>query len=139
MATIRERNRRFTAMVRKAGRGSVSKSFSTRRAAEKWARHTEVTIEKGELPEVTPHTLADAIDRYLEHPDKDLSKHDRKIRAWWRDELGNRRLDRLRREDFASAREKLRNVTSRYGEPLSAATVNRGLHAVSAVLTGVIE
>ena len=51
MATIRERNGRFTVMVRKAGHTPITKTFSKRGIAEKWARKIESAIEQGEIVE----------------------------------------------------------------------------------------
>jgi len=64
MATIRERNSRYTAIIRKAGYSPVTKTFSSRRNAEQWARRIESSIEQGEVVETARHTLADAIERY---------------------------------------------------------------------------
>ena len=64
MATIRERKSRFTAIIRKAGHPPVTKTFSSRRNAEQWARRIESSIEQSEVVETGRHALAEAIERY---------------------------------------------------------------------------
>ncbi len=144
MATIRERNGRYTAMVRKAGHPTLTQTFTSRRKAEQWAAGKEALIEEGQAFDTpTKYTLADAVDRYLEDPDRHLTKYQKTVLKWWKEDarnrqgvlLGRKRLVNLRRSDFIDARDQLRQIESRHGALLSPATVNRRMSAVSAVLT----
>ena len=145
MASIRHRNGRFTASIRKAGFPAISQTFSTRKKAEAWARRTETGIEDGSFQVDRKHSLADAIDRFGKG--RELSKYQNGILDWWRisaqnyDEipLGSKKLQYLRRSDFIEAREQLQEMESRNGEPLAPATINRRLSQISAVLTAAME
>ncbi|MFU8817564.1 MAG: tyrosine-type recombinase/integrase, partial [Pseudomonadales bacterium] len=128
MATIRERSGRYHVQIRKAGHPTLTKSFTTRRDGERWARQTEAAIERGETFDAEKHTLAEAIKRYLEDPDRDLNKYQKSVLTWWRDEaktldrktpdgktvdgkkLGGMDLAKLRRSHFGEAREHLRKL-----------------------------
>jgi integrase len=138
VATIRERSGRFEAIIRRRGHARMARTFATRRLAEQWARQTESAVESGDIIGAGRYTLADAIDRFLTDPDRRkavLSRYDVAVLAWWRAELGHRRLASLGRADFISARDKLRAAPSRQGERLAPGTVNRRMSAISAVLT----
>lgn len=69
MASIRKRNGKYQALVRRRDVGQVAKSFLTRKDAERWARHTEIMIESGayqaQLVRATTPSMSGAIDRYL--------------------------------------------------------------------------
>jgi hypothetical protein len=73
MATIEKITRSdgpaYKAVIRKRGQGQskISKTFKTRKAAERWARKTESNIENqraGLIDESELHTLAEAVKRY---------------------------------------------------------------------------
>ena len=71
MATFLKRKRahgyRWTARVRRAGK-QISKTFSTKGAAETWARNQESAIESGEFHRPTTGVIfADLVDLLLEH------------------------------------------------------------------------
>lgn len=70
MATIRKRQKKWQAIVRRKGHPALSKSFLYRRDAERWARQTEQAIERGERPEracqINAGTLSDLIEHYKE-------------------------------------------------------------------------
>lgn len=58
---------RYTVRVRRAGR-HVTKTFSTKAAAETWARAQETAIESGEFHRPTKGVIfADLVDAFLEH------------------------------------------------------------------------
>lgn len=156
MATIRERNGRYHVQIRKRGHPTLTETFSSKRKAQDWARRTEARIDEGEVFDDPKHTLAQAVDRFLEDPDRSLSKYQKGVLKWWRDaaqnrrgiHLGAKRLAQLRRSDFIEARDQLRKLKKHQRKRtdaceagtcecpgLAVATINRRLSAVSAVLT----
>lgn len=147
MATIRERNGRFHVQVRMKDHPTVTKSFRRKSDAKQWARETEADIGRGKRFEREKHTLAEALDRFMENPERTLRKYQKAVLNWWRDEaqtrkglkLGTMELGKLRRAYFIEAREQLQGLPSRQGESLKPATINRRLSAVSAVLTKAME
>jgi integrase len=70
MATFRKRNDRWHVQVRRAGFPSITKSFVSKADAQAWARETERSIDRNELPthhhELKASTLADLLNRYRE-------------------------------------------------------------------------
>lgn len=67
MATIRKREGKWQALVRRHGSRKFAKPFVSRKSAEQWARQMEVRLESG-LPEPTTdipfRTFAVVIHRY---------------------------------------------------------------------------
>lgn len=67
MATIRKREGKWQALVRRHGSRQIAKTFVSRKSAEQWARQMEIRLESG-LPEpeaeVPFRTFADVIMRY---------------------------------------------------------------------------
>ena len=69
MAAFQKRGNKWRALVRKKGYRPVSKTLSTKAAAQHWARLTEEKIESREFSnpgDLESITLADLIDRYIE-------------------------------------------------------------------------
>ena len=67
MASIRERDGKYQVRVIRKGHEPLTRTFSTRTDAARWARATEVEIERGAIQTHTrPITLAEAIRRYLQ-------------------------------------------------------------------------
>jgi hypothetical protein len=65
MATIRRRLGKFQARIQRRGQPHLARTFTNRRDAEKWARATEVEIERGAIqPHIRSITLEEAITRY---------------------------------------------------------------------------
>lgn len=67
MATIRQRNNRWQAIIKRKGHPLLSQTFDLRKDAEKWARHQERLIDAGQWidrTEAQQTTLADLLDRY---------------------------------------------------------------------------
>lgn len=104
----------------------------------------EARIEDGEaFDQPSRYTLADAVERYSNDPDRSVTKYQKSTLRWWVEEaqnrqgvlLGKKRLTNLRRSDFVDARDQLRTLGSRQGERIAPATVNRRMSAISAVLT----
>ncbi len=63
MPTITKRGNRYRAQVRVDGK-SLSKTFTTRAEAAKWARASEVEIERGDHQDASRITLKDLMDEY---------------------------------------------------------------------------
>ena len=140
MATIRKRKtasgqRRYYAEVRIKGQPPVRETFHAKAAAAKWSREIEDGLRSGRLApqlEGEKHTLADAIDRYLEDHLSDLSsasgRGDRRRQlVWWRQKIGALSLANLSAAAISDARRELL-------KSLSGPTSNRYLAALSAVL-----
>lgn len=69
MASIRLHGEHWQARVRRKGHPTASRSFTTRKAAELWARQVETDIDRGThiTPTETQHvTLRELIDRYID-------------------------------------------------------------------------
>lgn len=67
MATIRQRNERWQAIIKRKGYPTLSKSFDLRKDAEKWARQEERSLDTGmwqDRTEAQQTTLDDLLDRY---------------------------------------------------------------------------
>ena len=133
---IRKRGDKYQVRVRIRGE-EATKTFTNKRDAKAWEHEQSSLIERGQSVS-TKDTLADVIDRYLETQEYDKNRASNL--AWWKDELGKKRLVDLRKADFVSARDRLKKLPAkRGGEPIKPATVNRRMAAVSAVLTLCVE
>lgn len=67
MATIRQRGKRWQAIIKRKGHPLLSQSFDLKRDAEKWARHQERQMDAGQWidrTEAEQTTLADLLERY---------------------------------------------------------------------------
>ena len=64
MASIRKRNGRYQAQIRRQGYSGVSKTFSTRGAAKRWVKATETDMERGEFRPKVDMTLGELIKRF---------------------------------------------------------------------------
>lgn len=141
MASIRKyqgkRGLRYQATVRRAGHPAVTKSFSTKKLAESWARTQEQAIEEGSAllnAAARRKTLGDLIDLHLKRASgKDPSKAERL--EWWRAKLGKRKLVDITKGVISEALDDLGSKPSaRTGKPLAPSTVNRYLTELSAAL-----
>ncbi len=68
MAAISLRNDVWQARIRRRGHPTVTRSFTTRRDAEKWARSIETAMDRGYYSsgsEAQRTTLAEVIARYI--------------------------------------------------------------------------
>ncbi|MYZ48352.1 integrase [Propylenella binzhouense] len=69
MASFRKRSGKWQAQIRRQGAAPVSKSFSTKRDAEAWARLVEAGLERGDdrpaRNQAAAPTLGALLDRYL--------------------------------------------------------------------------
>jgi len=80
MATIRQRNDRWQAIVKRAGYPTQSKTFTLKKDAERWARLQERLFDTGQWidsPQDRQTTLAELLDRYM----KEVSSGKRGSRA----------------------------------------------------------
>jgi integrase len=69
MATFQKRGTRWRALIRRIDQPSVSKSFSTKAEAERWAREVERNMDHGEWNDPTllrDVTVGELIERYIE-------------------------------------------------------------------------
>jgi hypothetical protein len=68
MATIRKHRDKWQVRIRRVGMAPMTKSFTLRRDALEWARHTEREADRLELPSdpkaLQPVTLGDLVRRY---------------------------------------------------------------------------
>jgi len=67
MATITKRGEKFLVRVRHRGQQPITKTFSSKKDAEAWARITEVAIERGvfvDRSDADKVTLGDVITKY---------------------------------------------------------------------------
>jgi len=158
MATIRERMKRghrvFHVQVRMTGFPARTKSFPTRRLAERWATKIEAQMIEGRHfrdPEARNRTLTEAINRYLEEEvPKKRGGMTRANLTWWREKLGHLRLSeispailveqrsKLLREPYTRAKpESPKSIVKGAAKqfPRSPGTVNRYLQSLSHVFT----
>lgn len=146
MATIEKRIAQdgktvsWRAKVRVRGERPRSRTFKRKVDAEAWAGKVESDLGHGVYVPTTADrrtTLADLIDRYTSEAlalkglrDADGQKT---ILAWWKEEYGYVTADKLKPEIFSEAIGRLAKKKNRHGEPISGATVNRYLAAISSV------
>ncbi len=131
MASIRQRDGKYQARITRKGYGALSKTFTNRGDAVKWARATEVEIERGAIQTHTRSiTLDEAIQRYLTEctPRKKSARAEKYLlRAWASSNIGPLELGRIRPTQIASWRD------TRLSSGAAAQTVRNGLTALSAV------
>jgi len=106
LATINKqsgkRGTSYRVRVRKLNSPTVTKTFSSRSFAEKWARKTELAIEVGiyfDQDEPRKHTVGEPVDRYIEEDLQKLSESDWRVRNqqlnWWQEQIGKLTLNRV--------------------------------------------
>lgn len=131
----------YRAKVRVKGEAPRTRTFKRLTDAKQWAAKVEADLGHGVYVPTTADrrkTLADLIDKYtadylpVKRNNRDADKQ-RALLAWWHSEYGYVTLDRLRPDVIAEARAQIAKRKNRYGEPVSGATVNRHLAALSAV------
>lgn len=146
MATIEPRSlkdgtKRYRVRVRLQGELPRTKTFKRLTDAKAWAAKVESDLGHGTYVPTAQErrrTLRDLIAKYRDEElptrgVRDEAKQ-RALLAWWDETYGHLTLDRLKPEAIAEARRKLQARRSRRdGQPLSGATVNRHLAALSAV------
>jgi len=147
MATIQKRSNSdgqvsWRVLIRLKGHPTETATFARKTDAQRWARETENAILQGRhfrTLEAKKRTLAELIDRYIESV---LPERPEKYRAsianqlhWWSSELGPYRLIDVTPPKIAEARDKLAKGDGPSGRPISAATQNRYLAALSHAFT----
>ena len=137
MASIRQRDGKFQVRVIRKGHRALSRTFTNRGDAVKWARATEVEIERGAIQTHTRSiTLSDAIERYRRErtPHKKSARSERYILdAWARSSIAGTPLSRIRPAQIAEWRD------ARFTSGAAAQTVRNGLTALSAVFEQAIR
>jgi len=145
MATISKisgkRRATYKVRIRKPNNPTVTKTFSSKNLAKKWARKTELQIEEGtyfDKVEAASHTVADLVDRYLKEELKRLSESDWPSRKrqlnWWKDKIGKLTLNKVTPALIVEYRNILKQGTTYRHKPRSGSTINRYLAAFSAAL-----
>jgi len=146
MATIEKRilqdgSVSYRAKVRVLGELPRTRTFARITDAKAWAAATQTDLSRGAYVPTTSdrrRTLAQLIEKYVtEHLPFKANNADapKQIRLleWWKADIGYVSLDKFKPETIADARSRLRARRKANGEPLSNATVNRHLAALSAV------
>lgn len=112
MAVVRQRGDKWQAIVRRKGYGQLTRSFTTKRDAETWARQQEIALDRAELPVSTnvlkDMTLRDLLTRYRNEVSS--RKRSREMEQRWIDGfLRHRMVDKslaaIRPEDFSAYRD----------------------------------
>jgi integrase len=145
MATIEPRKlkdgtTRYRVRVRLQGELPRTKTFKRLTDAKAWAAKVESDMGHGTyVPTALERrrNLRELIEKYRDEylPTRgmrDASNH-LSLLEWWEDNYGHLTVDKLKPEAIAEARRALQKRVNRDGEPLSGATVNRYLAALSAV------
>jgi integrase len=129
----------YKVRIRKPNNPTVTKTFSSKSLAEKWARKTELEIEEGtyfDKQEAAKHTVSSLVDRYILEEIQKLSESDRLARAgqlkWWGNQIGRKSLNNVTPALIIECRNILKSETSPRNKLRSGATVNRYLAALSA-------
>lgn len=153
MATIEKRISKdgkatYRAKVRRRGELPRTRTFHTRKEADQWARAVETDLDRGEHVHTGAErrmTLGALIDRYTDEylPTKEHGRDSdgqKLLLEWWKQEYGQITLNRLTPSLFSEARALLtkkpngrRRASNAPIKPISGATVNRYLAAISAV------
>ncbi|MCJ2054469.1 integrase [Methylobacterium sp. J-070] len=112
MATLRKRNDKWQAQVRRVGTPPISRTFTLKADAQAWARQMELQAERGDLPakvtSIPPVTLGAIVARYRDEvtPRKRSGKNEAIVlTAFLRHQLATVQLDSLTAERFAAYRD----------------------------------
>lgn len=142
MASIRKFRDKWRVEIRRQGNKPMSKMFSTKGAASKWARETETALETGDIHNLTNKTVADLIGRYLEEF-PDTITYEKTVLEFWAGQIGRVKLSQLRKAHIVEARKSLTKKKVKTGpskgRPLSNASVNRRVALLSRVCSKAIE
>jgi integrase len=137
---LKDGSTRYRVRVRLQGELPRTKTFKRLTDAKAWAAKVESDLGHGAyVPTALERrrNLRELIEKYrFEYlPTRKLRDADNQLSLlqWWDDNYGHLTMDKLRPEAIAEARRKLQKRKNRDGQPLSGATVNRYLAALSAV------
>lgn len=145
MATIEKRickngDVAYRVKIRLRGHPPVNETFSRREDAKRWIQKTETEIRDGlyfPKQEAKKHTVAEAIDCYLDHLRFDNPGRYRDVSIilkWWRNELGDCMLSDISKGLIMQKRTLLTKENIKRGEKIgvrSASTINRYMSAMS--------
>ena len=111
MGSIRKRNGKFQAQVRREGVQPISKTFYTKKDAEVWVRSIEARIDVGEVNVAMPKLLAlrDLLVRYAEEitPHKKGKQQElRRISRLLKDRISDTKLSKLSSATIAEFRDR---------------------------------
>ncbi len=129
---------RYRAFIRRRGHKTITKQFRRKTDADRWARRAESQIEEGrDFPtaEARRRRVAELIERYVEQvlpsrPERDRPRVNNQLR-WWSKRLGTLRLTELTPAVIGEHRDRLLRGDAPGGKPVSPATANRYLAALS--------
>ncbi len=107
MASIRLRNGSWVADIRRKGHKSISKSFTTKAAAERWAREVESKIDALQFNDdrsLAFITLEQLIDRYVEEIGSitPFRRNKSAVLMYWKTQFGHMKLSDLN-SDFLTS------------------------------------
>lgn len=124
MATLKKRRNgdgstSWDTMVRVVGYPATGKSFRSKLAAELWAARTEPAAKGGTLATARGMTLSNIIDEDLPR----LTNPTASVFAYWREHLGDVRLDKITPEQIALHRDLLLGELSFWRS-----SINEALH-----------
>jgi integrase len=134
-----KRGNTYKVRIRKPNSPTVTKTFSSKNLAEKWARKTELAIEEGtyfDQDESRKHTVKDLVQRYINEDLQKLSESDWRVRKqqlnWWEDHIGKLTLNKVSPSLLVEHRQKLKTEPNETGKVRKGSTVNRYMAALSA-------
>jgi integrase len=131
MASIRQRDGKYQVRIVRKGHRGLTRTFNNRTDAIKWARQTEVEIERGAIQTHTRSiTLCEAISRYLREctPRKKSARAEKYLlQTWASSDISPLELGRIRPAQIAAWRD------TRLSSGAATQTVRNGLTALSAV------
>lgn len=134
----------YRVRIRTKGHPPVSKTFSQRTRAKKWASKTELEIEEGryfKTIEAQKHTFGQLVDRYIQDvlPDKPkIAKEQIRQLLWWKKHLGKLLLSDITPAKLVEIRDRLKKETIKRGKKethRSAGTCNRYYAALSSAFS----
>ena len=111
MGSIRKRNGKFQAQVRREGIKPINKTFHTKKDAEVWVRGIEARIDAGEVNVAMPKllTLRDLLVRYADEitPQKKGKQQEfRRISRLLKDKISDTKLSKLSSATIAEFRDR---------------------------------
>ena len=111
MGSIRKRNGKFQAQVRREGIKPINKTFHTKKDAEVWVRGIEARIDAGEVNVAMPKLLAlrDLLVRYADEitPQKKGKQQEfRRISRLLKDKISDTKLSKLSSATIAEFRDR---------------------------------
>lgn len=133
MASIRQRQGKWQARIRRKGYPAVEKSFSSRQDAEKWARQAESEMDRGtfvDRREAEQNTFADILLRYKKEVTplkKGSAEEEIRLDVLARSQLGKYSMTTL-------SNVVMTNWRNQRLQQVSGSTVNRELNIISSVI-----